>query len=290
MAVSIVFFLLIGLSLAKEKYNELSSGTSSEIINFNIDEDEIDENKNENKTIEGKESTQKKVDSIKKLVSKEMNKSWIPIPEDAKKEVLKEIDSNAVSPKKRKQSKEFSSEFSSFEEIYKFQKKYPETKIDDALDSLKLEKNLKNRFLFTRAEYISTFMKSKDGQRQFINQLLSYGSVALFIMLPFFTLFLKLFYIRRKFTYVDHLIFVFHSQTVFFMIFSIVFILKLSGFQPKAGIFFLLFLIYLLIAMKNFYQQGNFKTFLKFIAVNISFLIISSIGITIVSIISFALA
>lgn len=270
--------------MAKDKYDDLSNGTSTEIINFKFD------GETDTKIDSEKKLNQKEVDSIKRIVSHEMEKSWIPVPENAKKEVLKEIDSSAVKPKKRTDSIEFSSSNSSLEKMYYFQKKNPEVKMDSALDSLKLEKNFKNRFLFTRAEYISNFLKSNEGQRQFINQLLSYGSVALFIMLPFFTLFLKLFYIRRKFIYIDHLIFVFHIQTVFFMIFSIVFILNLVGFEPKTGIFLVLFILYLLIALKKFYQQGYLKTFVKFLLLNFSFTIVASTGIAIVSLVSFALA
>lgn len=119
--------------------------------------------------------------------------------------------------------------------------------------------------------------------------MLSYGSIALFIFLPFFTLFLKIFYIRRKFTYVDHLIFVFHTQTVFFMLLSIYFLLEIFNVKPQLWLFTLLFLIYLLIAMKNFYKQGYFKTIIKFCFLNLSYFIISSIGITVLFLISFAL-
>jgi len=119
--------------------------------------------------------------------------------------------------------------------------------------------------------------------------MISYTSIALFIFLPFFTLFLKLFYIRNKYTYVDHLIFVFHTQTVFFMLFSIYFILVICNIKPKLWLFIMLFLIYLFIAIKNFYKQGYLKTFVKFCLLNSVYFIISSIGITLLALISFAL-
>ena len=43
-------------------------------------------------------------------------------------------------------------------------------------------------------------------------------SISLFIFLPIFTLFLMLLYIRRKYTYMEHLVFVFNTQTVFFLL------------------------------------------------------------------------
>jgi hypothetical protein len=136
-----------------------------------------------------------------------------------------------------------------------YQKKYPDSKIDVALDSLGYDKNFTNRFLYTRAKAANSFTKSSETREQFLSQLLSYGSIALFIFLPLFTLFLKLFYIRRKYTYVDHLIFVFHIQTVFFMLFSIYFLLEIFNVDPELGIFIIMFLLYLIIALKKFYQQ-----------------------------------
>lgn len=280
LAVSIIFFLLIGLSMTKAKYEELSKGSSTEIIDLDIDDEKNTD----------EELSKKELDSIKKNFSDKMDKVMIPIPENTKKEILNEIEKNNKKPKNEAPISVNLNGIEKLEKINLFLKKYPDIKMDAALDSLQLEKNFTNRFLYTRAETLLKISKNKDSQRQFVSQLLSYGSIALFIMLPFFTLFLKFFYIRRRFTYVDHLIFVFHSQTVFFMIFSIVFILKILNFQPQVWIFLVLFLIYLLIAMKKFYQQSNSKTFLKFLLVNLSFSVVASIGMVILSIVSFALA
>ena len=126
-------------------------------------------------------------------------------------------------------------------------------------------------------------------QEQFKNQLLSFSSIALFVLLPFFTLFLKLFYIRRKYTYVDHLVFVFHVQTVFFMLLAIYFLAELFQFTPRLWIFAILFLLYLLLAMHKFYEQNYFKTFIKFTLLNFTYLLISIFGVVIVGLASFAL-
>lgn len=170
-----------------------------------------------------------------------------------------------------------------------FHKNNPELSIDDALDSLQIKKTFFNRFLYNKANLIKGLSNKKSTQEQFSSQLLSYGSGALFVFLPFFALFLKLFYVRKKYTYIDHLVFVFHTQTVFFMLFSIYFIIELLGAKPELWIFTLLFLTYLLIAMRKFYQQGYFKTFIKFILLNITYFIISIFGLLIVALISFAL-
>lgn len=161
--------------------------------------------------------------------------------------------------------------------------------IDDGLDSLKYEKTFLNRFLYNRAKVANSFVSKKEAREQFFNQLLSYGSIALFVFLPIFTLFLKFFYIRRKYTYVDHLVFVFHTQTVFFMLLSIYYLIDLLGIDPQLWIFTILFLVYLFLAMRKFYHQGIFKTLIKFSMLNITYMIISSIGIAIVFLVSFAL-
>ena len=160
--------------------------------------------------------------------------------------------------------------------------------MDDALDSLKFEKNFTNRFLYTRVKAVNSFNESEESKERIFSQMLSYGSVALFILLPFFTLFLKLYYIRRKYTYVDHLIFVFHTQTVFFMLFTIFMLFEIFGLNPPLWIFTILFLLYLVLAMKNFYQQGYFKTIAKFMLLNFSYFIVAVMGGVIILIISFA--
>ena len=136
---------------------------------------------------------------------------------------------------------------------------------------------------------INSLINETETQEQFINQLLSYSSASLFVFLPFFTLFLKLFYVRRKYTYIDHLVFVFHTQTIFFILLSIYFLVALFGAKPQLWLFISLFLIYLLIAMHKFYKQGYAKTLIKFLMLNFVYLIMGTIGVLLVGLISFAI-
>jgi hypothetical protein len=170
-----------------------------------------------------------------------------------------------------------------------YQNKNPETKIDNALDSLKLEKTFSNKFWYSRTALINGILTKKETSKKLVKQLLSYASIALFILLPFFSLFLKLIYIRRKFNYVAHLVFVFHIQTVFFLLFSIFYIINfIKNAENTVGIFVLLFMLYLFIAMKKFYGQGYFRTFLKYILANSFFVFIGFLGTIIISGIAFA--
>lgn len=271
------------MSITKKKYEDLTKDSKADISKV-AKKTASDLNKPKSKS--------KKRDSIKKVVVNQKDQSFIPIPEDPKKKALQEIDKEINDSTKISTKKDININVPGFEKIEKFakfNKENPDVKMDAALDSLGFEKNFTNRFLFTRVKTINSLTKSEESKEHFFSQILSYGSVALFILLPFFTLFLKFFYIRKNYTYVEHLIFVFHVQTVFFMLFAIFFILKLFGVQAEQTIFILLFLLYLMIAMKQFYQQGYFKTFAKFILVNISYVIVATFGVILVFLIAFAL-
>ena len=274
---------MIGLYNTKEKYESLAQESKSEIID----------------TIEGETSKKteasadKKIDSIKKELDYKMKKSFIPVPKEARKKILAEVEKEVKDTTKFRTNSsfinyDFGKGESKIEKFAAFAKKHPNSKIDVALDSLGYNKNFTNRFLYTKAVNLYSFSESEESRAQFINQLLSSGSIALFILLPIFTLFLKLFYIRKKYTYVAHLIFVFHIQTLFFILFSIFYILKIVGANPQLWIFTILFLLYLFIALKQFYQQGYFKTIVKFLLLNLSYSIVASVGIIFVLLISFA--
>jgi hypothetical protein len=283
LTVSIFFFLIVGFSINKNKFEKLAAESKDDTIEVTKDSYQI------KKEI----LTKKHIDSLKKEVSNKMNPSVTPIPEAPKKQLLKEKeaeDTTAINMSKG--NRFFSSLLKDKSKINKFinyQKKYPDSRIDQALDTLGYHKNFTNRFLYTRAKAANSLVK-KDNREEYLVDLLSYGSISLFIFLPIFTLFLKLIYLRRRYTYIDHLIFVFHSQTVFFMLLTMLYLMTFftSVNLDSAWVFLLLFLIYLVIAMKKFYQQGYIKTFIKFLMLNTVFIFLGFIGIVIVSLISFA--
>jgi len=279
--------LIIGLTKTKEKYQNLANETKENITDV-IRKDSIANEDNSKKDLE---FTQEKIDSIVKNLDEKLQQSYLP--EIARQKILEEVKKESKDTTKLKDnSNEIAFNFNGktkLDDFANYAKKYPDSKIDVALDSLGYEKNFTNRFLFTKAKSLYLISKDEESREQFFSQVLSYGSIALFIFLPFFTLFLKFFYIRRKYTYVDHLIFVFHAQTVFFMLFTIFLLLKLCTLKPEIWVFIVLFLLYLIIAMKNFYEQGYFKTIVKFLFLNMSYLIVSGIGVSFLFIISFLL-
>lgn len=99
----------------------------------------------------------------------------------------------------------------------------------------------------------------------------------LFVSLPFFALILKFLYIRRKeFYYTDHGIFSIHHYIISFILLLLIFMWDylddISGWaiwDILTVITIITWPVFLFLAMKRFYRQNGFKTFLKFIVLNI---------------------
>lgn len=105
----------------------------------------------------------------------------------------------------------------------------------------------------------------------FLNATLSRLPFVIFFFLPVFTIFIWVVYIRKKYTYTDHLIFSFHNQSLLFILLLISLIVDAIFNTASAGIFLLIFGFYLYKAMRNFYQQGRIKTIIKYIFLNTVF-------------------
>jgi hypothetical protein len=178
------------------------------------------------------------------------------------------------------------------EDFYSFSKKNPT--ISDTqlgLKTLGYPINFWNEFYFTQAfRFKNNFEQIENGNfTEIIKKILSYLSIGLFIFLPLFALSLNLFYIRKRMNYMEHLVFVFHTQTVFFLLLFFSNILGLVSSYSHVWIFLSLFLIYIFIALKTFYQQGIFKTFVKFILLNSVYSGLGFLALIITAIIAFVL-
>ncbi len=286
--VSIIFFLILGITNKMEIKN-----ASDQIVSFQNDNDTIPS------------ANQQQIDSV---LTNLKNVALQNIPIDSTDnetvaEVHKAIDfieqkskqkdsilSNTFSLNFGNDSldkKSFSNKILRFNDFYKDNKKIP---VAQALDSLGYEKSFWNEFYYQQTISINkkTEQFKEDGGQSFFKDLMSKISIALFVFLPLFTLFLKLFYVRRKYTYIEHLVFVFNTQTVFFLLLSIFYIIdffiELSFFTWG---FIILFSIYLYKALRNFYMQGRFKTIIKFFLLNFFYLFMSIVGLVIVTVISF---
>jgi hypothetical protein len=145
-----------------------------------------------------------------------------------------------------------------------------------------------NRWLYKKVIDFNFFKDNPDvAYSYFISKL----PIVIFLFMPVFAFFIKLIYIRKnRFTYMEHLIFAFHVQSMLFvlLIFS-----KLFDFTFTTSLFttvaLLLFVFYLYKAMRKFYEQGRVKTFVKFMILNSLFTILASFAAIGYALLSFSL-
>ncbi|PWL37745.1 hypothetical protein DKG77_13300 [Flagellimonas aquimarina] len=109
----------------------------------------------------------------------------------------------------------------------------------------------------------------------FLNSTISKLPFAIFFFLPLFTVFIWVVYIRKNYTYTDHLIFSFHNQSLLFILLILSLIVDSIFNTASSGLFLLIFSIYLYKAMRNFYGQGRFKTIVKYLFLNTMFTVLA---------------
>ena len=158
----------------------------------------------------------------------------------------------------------------------------------DALDNLGYEKTYWNIFYYTKSQNINKMKDDPEFRKSYWDNIVSKISVALFFLLPIFTFVVALLYIRNKYNYTEHLVFVFHVQTVFFILLMFFLIMnRMLDSEWVITAFFFIFLFYLYKALRNFYMQGRIKTIIKYILLNTFFVILAAIGGVIISFIAF---
>jgi hypothetical protein len=190
----------------------------------------------------------------------------------------------------KKDSTKWTSVASRLQLFYKFKKNNPDFTNEQMLDSLGFKNTFWNRFYSQQANSMHKNYTTlqEDGGKEYFKKLTSYISISLFIFLPIFTLFLKLLYIRRNYSYMEHLVFVFNTQTVFFLLLIIFYLCSFFVEMNNVGwVFTLLFLFYLYKALRYFYKQSRSKTIVKYILLNSYYMFLALVGFTIVAILSF---
>jgi len=156
-----------------------------------------------------------------------------------------------------------------------------------ALDSLQHSTSTLNRWVYKKVVDWNTILKNPE---IFVSYFINKLPLIIFFYLPVFALFIWLLYWRRPFNYMEHLVFTFHVQTIFFVLMGIALILSnIFNWDSVSGILILLFLFYLYKALRNFYGQGRFKTLVKFVILNGIFLILAVIASLLSLIASFAI-
>ncbi|MDJ0842015.1 MAG: DUF3667 domain-containing protein [Acidobacteriota bacterium] len=117
---------------------------------------------------------------------------------------------------------------------------------------------------------------------------------ALFFMMPFFALLLKMLYIRRDPLYLDHLIFAFHYHSFVFFLFTVLmwwdFLLPVNLSTPIDFVQTLAPPIYLYKAMRRVYGQGRWKTMAKLFILGFFYMMLLGFTMTVSGLITFLTA
>lgn len=169
---------------------------------------------------------------------------------------------------------------------------YDEYKIADT--STALEKMEHQNSKYNRAIYDKVILMNKIGEDPSIlgDIILPKLPIFLFLFTPILTLFLWLLYLRRDFTYMEHLIFAFNTLTFVFLSMILLFIIKwiTLGYVNLAQVFFwFIGPFYFYKALRNFYSQKRFKTIIKFLLVSFIFVIGLITGISLLLLVGIAL-
>ena len=116
---------------------------------------------------------------------------------------------------------------------------------------------------------------ASGGAETFVEKLIHKASKVIFILIPLFALMLKLFYLRRKQLFYNHLIFSIHLHAFLFLI---LLLYALIGFLPiDIPVYAItsLILLYLYLALKKVYRQSYLKTAVKFFLITCMYLVIA---------------
>lgn len=180
----------------------------------------------------------------------------------------------------------------SYEDAHLYVKHTKNYDYQDVQEKLGFDDNISNHMIF---KFVTGMQKLIENPTNFIKFLLPKLPFFLFCYIPLFSLFSLVVYIRRKFNYVDHLIFNFHEMSVFFFLFLIEIIITLSFTNPTIesnnnfnSISLYIFSIYHLIAVRYFYKQSIFKTILKSAILSFIFLLSCIIIVTLLMVASVA--
>jgi len=139
---------------------------------------------------------------------------------------------------------------------------------EDAVERHPLPSTRMNRATFNIGDSV---LRALSRPGSYLNTTIAKVPFVIFFFLPVFTGFIWLVYIRKNYTYTDHLIFSFHNQSLLFILLLLSLLIDtLIGTQSSFW-FLLIFGIYLYKAMRKFYGQGRFKTILKYIFLNTIF-------------------
>ncbi|MGE5355635.1 MAG: DUF3667 domain-containing protein [Deltaproteobacteria bacterium] len=175
-----------------------------------------------------------------------------------------------------------------FNNVVNFARKNEKLPIEQALDSLKIEKTKSNIFWYQKALDFNKLLYSREFRHAYLDGIISKTTLSLFLLLPLFTLLLTMIYFTSKYSYAENLVIVFNLQTVFFIL-LLISILLYNIFS--AGIIIAVlnigYIIYLYRTLRYLYRQGHFLTIFKFLILTLFYGFLAFTGFLMVSFIVF---
>lgn len=142
---------------------------------------------------------------------------------------------------------------------------------------------------------LDTIIKSKDAQKQLIHAGLSALPQALFLMLPFFAVLLKLAYLLNKRLYMEHMIVALHNHA--FLLLSILMLIVINQIDTWWGksvlwlnpisdtlmnLLIIWLPLYFLVSLKQVYQQSWKMTIFKYLLIGFCYIFILVFGLIMV--------
>ena len=269
LSVSIIFFIIFGFS---NSYDGMVN-TEPQSVSKELSDQEIQDLKKDIDEIPG--GTNVNLDSLVAL-------------QDIRDTISKKTFKEKLISQSKLDSLSFLNSVSERVDLYNtFQEETKIVSADIAMDSLHHNHTDFNKWLYKKT---IDFNLVKDNPKIFVNYVLGKMPLIIFFFLPIVALFIWLLYWRRKFNYMEHLVFVFHVQSVFFVLLGFSYLIdeifKIGFFRGAA---FFIFLFYLYKSMRNFYEQRRFKTIVKFLIINVIFLTLAVIAIIFTLFASFAM-
>ncbi len=163
-------------------------------------------------------------------------------------------------------------------------------KVDSNLSTLKdsINVNVGNKTINNKltTKFKDIFSEGHESEREIFFEKFKHNFPKIMVLLiPFLSFFLWLIFIRKQKLYVEHLIFVLYTHCFVYLLLSFSILLSLIW-EPIFGWSFLLIIIYIIWAMKYFYDQSLLKTIFKFVFVSICYSLLLVFGLILNGILS----
>ncbi len=163
-------------------------------------------------------------------------------------------------------------------------------KADSNLSRLKdsVKVNLGNKTLNNKisAKVKELLSEGHESEREvFLDKFKHNFPKVMVLLIPFLSFFLWFIFIRKHLLYVEHLIFVIYTHCFVYLLLTVSFLLSLLW-HPIFPLSFMLIILYIIMAMKYFYQQSFLKTIFKFFFVSLCYSLLLVFGLVLNGLIS----